>query len=290
MVTIKGLSMQYSKNDSPSLTDINLQVESGLFGLLGNNGAGKSTLMNIISTLLIPTSGSVEINGIVLERKTFREIRNKVGYMSQENGMYPNFSCYEALEYFSILNSVPKASTKDKINELLEYVNLQEQRNKKYKNLSGGMKRRLALAIALVNNPEIILVDEPTTGVDPIERIRMRNLLMKLAEQKTVILSTHIIEDIAYTCKMLGVLSSGRLLYKGSIEKLISLTSGKIWSYSTANEAEKTEIINSKNVISVNHIEGCYQLKILSSTVPITTAVEILPSLEDSFIALESGE
>lgn len=203
-IQIKNLSMEYKKGIK-SLNNINLSIESGIYGLLGENGAGKSTLMKILVTLLQPTEGIIDINGMRLERKNYEQIKGIIGYLPQELGLYPNLTVQESLEYVGILNGMKKDDYKKQINYYLEKTSLTEHRNKKNRQLSGGMKRRVGLIQALLHNPSILIVDEPTTGLDPEERIRIRNLLVDFAKNRTVLFSTHVTEDIAATCDKLCI-------------------------------------------------------------------------------------
>ena len=242
MIEIHNLSKQYKKTDFKSLDHISLTIDTGMYGLLGNNGAGKTTLMNILATLLKPSSGTVVINGMELIHANYDFIKKGIGYMPQENEMYADMTEAESIEYFTILNKVDIKKQKETCQNVIEYVNLASERKKKFKNLSGGMKRRLGLALALINDPPILIVDEPTTGVDPYERIRMRELLLQLSLTKTVIVSTHIIEDISYMCHKLAILNGGKLLFEGEIQTLLELAKGKIWIYKTSDTKELAEI------------------------------------------------
>ena len=204
-IKIENLCMEYKKGIK-SLDNINLSIESGIYGLLGENGAGKSTLMKILVTLLQPTNGMVDIDGIKLERKNYEQIKKNIGYLPQELGLYPNLTVQESLEYVGILNGMKKEDYQKQIDYYLEKTSLLEHRNKKNRQLSGGMKRRVGLVQALLHNPHILIVDEPTTGLDPEERIRIRNLLVDFANDRTVLFSTHVTEDLAATCDRLCIM------------------------------------------------------------------------------------
>lgn len=207
MIELLNVSKIY-KNETVALDNISLNIGEGVFGLLGRNGAGKTTLLRILTTIIKPTKGEVNILG-------------NVGYMPQEFGFYKEFTVKEIMEYICILRNIDYKRNKVSIEILLKNLNLKAQENKKYKNLSGGMKRRLGLAQAMIEEPEILIVDEPTAGVDPQERIRIRNLLLDYGKTHTVIFSTHIIEDIEHICTNLAILDYGKLLFCGSLDSAI---------------------------------------------------------------------
>lgn len=286
MIEIVNLSKQYKRAKYKSLENIFLSIDTGTFGLLGNNGAGKTTLMNILATLSLPSSGQVIINGIDLIPSNFVSIRKIIGYMPQENEVYDDITVDEAMEYFSILNKIASNKRKKNSQDILEYVNLASEKGKKYKELSGGMKRRLSLALTLINNPLIIIADEPTTGVDPYERIRMRELLLNLSQTKTVIVSTHIIEDISYMCHKLAVLNAGKLYFNGELDSILKYASGKIWTCKTT-EIKEVEYIRSKYMVlglTVNSKETL--IRIYSQKEPDIQALAAEPTLEDAYIVL----
>ena len=225
-ISIEHLNKNYGKQNV--LKDISLHIPIGMYGMLGENGAGKTTLMRILATLSEPTTGMVEINGIDIKRK--KEIRKIIGYLPQEFSIYPNMTVYSALDYLGILTELPNNIRKRRINELLKQVNLEHEKNKRFKNLSGGMKRRFGIAQALLNDPKILIIDEPTAGLDPEERLRFYNLLSELAVERIILLSTHIASDIEATCSKAAVLSSGTVVFEGQIEKLLQLGNGKVYT------------------------------------------------------------
>jgi len=219
-IEIKNLTQRYGKKTA--LKDVSLEIETGMFGLLGRNGAGKTTLMRTLVGLLPVNAGEIVLCGIPVSN--IPEVRNMIGYLPQEFSLYPNMKVDEVLDYIGVLSNMPKTVRRERIDELLEKVNLQSDRLKKVKSLSGGMKRRLGMAQALLHDPEILIADEPTVGLDPEERVRLRNLLAAEAEDKIVILSTHIVEDIEAVCKNTAILDEGRLVYDGTIDRLIGET------------------------------------------------------------------
>ena len=216
-IVINNLSKRYGKKEV--LSDISLSIPAGMYGLLGRNGAGKTSLMRILATLSVPTKGEVMINGVSIKETT--KIREMVGYLPQEFSFYRNMSVYEAMDYLGLLSNIPSKLRKKKIFTLLEQVNLQDNARTKVKALSGGMRRRLGIAQALLHDPQILIVDEPTAGLDPEERIRFRNLLSEFADERIVLLSTHIASDVESTCENIGVLNEGRLIWGGSTEELM---------------------------------------------------------------------
>lgn len=264
-----------------ALDKINLTFEEGMHGLLGPNGAGKTTFIRILSTLLPKTSGEVCYDGISVEDK--REIRKIIGYLPQEFSFYPGFTVYETLDYFASLSNI-KLSKKE-ILDRLEMVNLQELWKVKTKTLSGGMKRRLGIAVAMVGEPEVLIVDEPTAGLDPEERIRVRNMLSQLGKTKTVLLSTHIVEDIALSCKSLSVLNKGKLVYNGTVKDVVKNAERYVWSL-TVGFGEHEEYMDKYNVISTVVDGDKVYLRLLSKEKPSINASGVYPTLEDAYMIL----
>ncbi len=220
-ITISKLNKNFGSKTA--LEDVNLQIKIGMFGLLGRNGAGKTTLMRILTTLLTKTSGNISICGIPIERT--REIRRIVGYLPQDFSMYPNMTVYDAMDYIGVLSEIPLKVRRRIVPELLDKVNLYDCQKVRIRALSGGMKRRLGIAQAIINDPKVLIVDEPTAGLDPEERVRFKKLLKNTSENKIVILSTHIIEDIEETCEKVAILNNGRVIYNGNTEKLATMDS-----------------------------------------------------------------
>ncbi len=225
-IIIEHVDKFYGKKQA--LTDINLTIEQGMFGLLGRNGAGKTTLMKTLATLHGKQAGEITVCGIPIEQ--VKEIRGMTGYLPQDFSMYPSMTVYESLDYLGVLSGMEKEERKNQIAKLLTRVNLTAEKNKKVKSLSGGMKRRLGIAQALLHNPKVLIVDEPTAGLDPEERIRFRNLLCEVAEERIVILSTHIVGDIEATCEDIAIMNEGRILWKGTVGELIANASGKVFT------------------------------------------------------------
>jgi len=216
-IVISNLSKNYGEKQA--LSDVSIHIETGMFGLLGRNGAGKTTLMRIIATTLNKSSGSVTVCGYDISKA--KEIRKLVGYLPQEFSMYPNMTVYEAMDYLGVLSELPHKMRQEKIPVLLKSVNLDDCRKVRVKALSGGMKRRLGIAQTILHDPQILIVDEPTAGLDPEERVRFRELLSEIAENRIVILSTHIVEDIEKTCENIAVLDKGIIIFNGLLSAFI---------------------------------------------------------------------
>lgn len=216
-IEIKNLTKNYGQKQA--LKNINLTIEKGMFGLLGRNGAGKTTLMRILAAILCKTEGEVIVYGTPIEKA--KKIRSITGYLPQEFSFYPNLTVYEALDYLGVLSGMKKSERAERIPNLLKMVNLNGKKNTKIKALSGGMKRRLGIAQAILHQPKVLIVDEPTAGLDPEERVRFRKLLCDIAEDRIVILSTHIVEDIEKTCKNIAVLRDGEVIYNGTIDRFV---------------------------------------------------------------------
>lgn len=216
-IVIENLSKNFGSKQA--LKNVSLTINEGMFGLLGRNGAGKTTLMRIIVTLLNKTKGEVSVCGTPIGKS--KSIRRLVGYLPQDFSVYPNMNVYEAMDYLGLLSEVPKGIRRKRIPELLQKVNLDDCSKLKVKALSGGMRRRLGIAQALIHEPKILIVDEPTAGLDPEERVRFRNLLCEIADNKIVILSTHIVEDIEKTCDEIAILDKGNLFYNGTLKNFV---------------------------------------------------------------------
>lgn len=283
-IKIEHLNKNYGKRSA--LKDISLHIPVGMYGLLGENGAGKTTLMRILATMLEASTGTVQINGVDIKNK--KEIRKMIGYLPQEFSIYPNMTVYSVLDYLGILSELPKHIRKQRINELLRQVNLEQERNKKFKNLSGGMKRRFGIAQALLNNPQILIIDEPTAGLDPEERLRFYNLLSELAMDRIILLSTHIASDIEATCSNVAVLSSGTVIFEGQVKNLLQLGNGKVYA-TTIMQNELSQFKKKHHVISIHQNGTDVSCRFLSSTSPQKEWVSCQPTIEDSYMYLLSS-
>lgn len=288
-IETKGLTKRYN-NKATALNNVSLSIDTGIFGLLGRNGSGKTTLMRILTTLLEPTQGSVSVLGMSVSKENQDKIKRSIGYLPQEFGFYKDFTVSEILEYVCIMRGVDKTEQKKLINDTLEKVTLHNDRKKKYKQLSGGMKRRVGLAQAMLGNPPILIVDEPTAGVDPEERIKIRKLLSEYAENNTVLFSTHIIEDIEYTCNKLAVLDYGNLLFAGALDELLKIAEGKIYEcvFDTLDEFQKFETQHS--VISFKRDGTQTRAVVVSEKDSMPNSKPYRPSLEEAYVYITTDK
>lgn len=287
-IEIEHLSKTYSGNVQ-ALRDVHLTINSGLIGLLGPNGAGKTTLMRILATLLTPTTGTARIGEYDVRQGTDRrEIKRLLGYLPQELGLYPNLNAYEFLDYLAILKGMHNsAARKKRVNELLELVGLADVAKRKLKGYSGGMKRRVGLAQALLTDPAFLIVDEPTAGLDPEERIRIRTLLseLALAKERVIILSTHIVEDVGQTCRRLIVLHKGQVHYDGTPEDLAALAAGRTWQVTT-NGLRPEHL----TIVSLLPRANGIEYRVVGDPRPEDHATPLAPGLEDGYLWLMSGK
>lgn len=283
MIQVSNLTKQFSK-DVTALNQISLVIDKGIYGLLGSNGSGKTTLMRIITALLEPTEGSVHVLGMKSNRANCMEIKRNIGYLPQEFGFCKEFTVTEVMQYICILRGIGEAQKEKFIAEALEKVNMLDDKKKKYRQLSGGMKRRVGLAQAMLGNPAILIVDEPTAGVDPEERIRIRRLLGEYGQTNTVLFSTHIIEDIEYTCNKLAILEQGNLLFGGALEDLLKMTAGNIFEY-TFDSLEDFQDFDSRHPVISFKREGAETKAVFighENTVPNSKPYQ--PTLEDAYV------
>ena len=288
-IDIKGLEKRFNEK-TIALNNINLNIGKGILGLLGKNGSGKTTLMRIITTLMEPTKGNINILGLEYNKKNYEKIKKNIGYLPQEFGFYRDFTVLEIMNYLSILNNIDNSVKKDKIKKILNNVGMYDCRDKKYKQLSGGMKRRVGLAQAMLNEPKILIVDEPTAGVDPQERIKIRNLLNEYSQNNTVLFSTHIVEDIESTCNNLAILNEGNLVFNGDLKTLLDLAKGKLWECSFENlEAFNNFQIN-HNVLSYKREEDCIIAKVIDEKCPIKNSIPAKAYLEEAYVYITTRE
>jgi ABC-type multidrug transport system ATPase subunit len=282
-ISIRSLTHRY-RGSTVALRDVNLDIEQGMFGILGPNGAGKTTLIRILVTLLKPTSGRVLINGLDL-RKNRKQIRQMTGYLPQEFASFARLTVWEFLDYVGCLRGIrPRQKRQTKIEKTLEDVGLYEARDRKASKLSGGMKRRLGIAQTLISDPRIMIIDEPTVGLDPEERVRFRNLLSDLSRQeKVILLSTHIVGDISSTCSRIALLNEGRVVFDGAPFELAAKVQGKVWKVSVASQ--ELDFFKTKYpVISAIPSEAGYQLRIVAENFVDGPAESVEPNLEDAYV------
>lgn len=285
MICIHHLTKTYRGNVQ-ALQGVDLEIEArGIFGLLGVNGAGKTTLMRIVAGLLDPSSGEVTVFGNDLRtRQGKMRTKEALGYLPQEMGVYPSLTAREFLDYIAILKGVKgSAARRQQIDTLLEQVNLEDGGNRRLKEMSGGMRQRVGIAQALLGRPKLLIVDEPTAGLDPEERVRVRNLLGDLAQTTTVILSTHIVEDIGHSCSDLAVLFQGKVVFRGSPVQLAGAAEGKVWVI-TSQDGTKPD--HGLVVVSTRQMASGVQYRVLGNPDALYAAVPDEPSLEDGYIWL----
>ena len=267
-----------------ALNDVDLTIPPGMYGLLGPNGAGKTTLMRMLAGIVRPTSGTIRIGAYDGSTERGRTaVKHTLGYLPQDFGVYPDLNAREFLDYIALLKGLRDRTLRHKrIEALLETVSLTQVANRKLKTYSGGMKRRIGIAQALLNDPALLIVDEPTAGLDPEERIRFRNLLSDLGGNRTVLLSTHIVEDIAQTCQRLAVLKSGHIIFQGTTVDAIGEAQGKVWIITTSGYKPEGNF----TVVATLHMGNTVQYRVVGDLSPRAGAVPTEPTLEDAYVWL----
>jgi ABC-2 type transport system ATP-binding protein len=282
-ISIESLGKIY-ENGKPALKDINLEVPNGMFGLLGPNGAGKTTLIRILVTLLEPTSGRVLVNGADLQKER-RNIRAMLGYLPQEFRFFSRLKTWEFLDYIALLAGMKnRAERRSTVDRMLTQVGLFEARDRMANRLSGGMKRRLGIAQALIGDPQIVVIDEPTTGLDPEERIRFRNLISALGRQDIIILfSTHIVGDISSTCRNLALLRNGKVAYCGTPDELLRRAQGHVWRI--AASSEELETIRQRHTVvnTVAAVNG-WEVEVVAERLDGFEGTAVQPDLEHAYV------
>lgn len=270
------------------LKDIQLQIGTGLFGLLGPNGAGKSTLMNILSTILPMDKGKVTIYGFDLMKEE-KKVRELLGFLPQHFHPPGQFTGREFLHYVASLKGITEKQEREaQVEKVLEQVNLINQANEKIKHFSGGMKRRLGIAQALLGDPKFLMFDEPTAGLDPSERLRFRNILDKLRNDRTILLSTHIISDIELSCDQVGIMNKGEILYQGTTEDLANQAKDVVWEMAVPSE-DYDKIERQFRILASRKENDDVVIKILSKEMPFEKAYQVKPTIEDGYMAFIHG-
>lgn len=282
-IKIKDLTVRF-KNGTKAINHASLNIPGGIYGLLGENGAGKTTLMRVLTTVLKPTGGEVEIDGIRYTEANYKKIQQRIGYLPQEIDLYPNLSVRECLTYMGELEGIEKHELAKRIDYYLNKTSLREHQKKKIRQLSGGMKRRVGLIQALLNEPDFLIVDEPTTGLDPEERIRIRNLLVDFSKNRTVLFSTHVVEDLAATCNQLAVMKKGVFIYSGSTAELLSRANNHVWVCNVRNDEEVQKLQKRYHVSSKQYVENGIEIKFLCQGKPNVDCVPGVTTLEDAYI------
>ena len=285
---IRDISKTYP-NGVQALKKVTLTIPAGMYGLLGPNGAGKSTLMRILATLQEADEGSISLGGIdVLRQKD--EVRKTLGYLPQEFGVYPKVSAEELLDHFALLKGVADRSERREIvNALLRQTNLWEVRKQKLGGYSGGMKQRFGVAVALLANPKLLIVDEPTAGLDPAERVRFLNLLSELGENSVVLLSTHIVEDVSELCTRMAIIDRGEILLEAEPLRAIDELRGRIWRR-VVSRAELAGLEGEHAVISTKLLAGRTVVHVFSDTAPGPAFEPVEPDLEDVYFSTMAGQ
>jgi ABC-2 type transport system ATP-binding protein len=261
---------------------VSFTMTNGVYGLLGVNGAGKTTLMRMLTTLIKPTDGEILWDG----QDVFKmdgQYRKLLGYLPQDFGYYPDFSIYDYLMYIASIKGIRPAAAKERVKELLKQVGLFRARHKKMKNLSGGMKRRAGIAQAMLNDPKILILDEPTAGLDPSERIRFRNLISELSGDRIVLLSTHIVSDIEYIANEILLMKDGCITISGTADEVVSSMPERVWTFSVP-KAQIDAYLKAYKVANIKTIPGGAELRVLSTVRPNSAAVEVEATLEDVFL------
>lgn len=287
-LVLKNVEKKYK--DFVAVSDLTLSMKNGVYGLLGVNGAGKTTLMRMICTLIKPTKGEILCNGKDIYQMD-SQYRKLIGYLPQDFGYYPDFSIKDYLLYISSLKGLQRIVAEERTEYLINQVGLQKYQNRKMKNLSGGMLRRAGIAQAMLNNPRILVLDEPTAGLDPNERVRFRNLISELSEDRLVLLSTHIVSDVEYIANEILLMKSGCIKKRGSSTELIETMHEKVWICNVNKELASK--LNRDYKVSNIKMEGSnVVLRIIAEEQPIDGAVKTEPTLEDLFLSYfdEKGE
>lgn len=287
MLSIKNVSKKYSNNFT-ALSNFNLELDGGVIGLLGANGAGKSTLMKMIATVSKPSEGVITWNGRDIH-KNGDELRHDLGYLPQSFGVFPNLTAVEFLKYMAALKGLNMKKTVSRISELLDLLNLSEAAGRRIGNYSGGMKQRIGIAQALLNDPKIIIVDEPTAGLDPNERMNFRNTINSISKDKIIILSTHIVSDVESSAEKIVLMNKGKLICFCKNEELLNSLEGNVWEYSVM-ESELGDIKD--KFITGNIIRRNEEMvvRVMSETKPASDAIAVHPTLEDAYIYYTSGK
>ena len=277
---LDGLTKTFSS--FPAVNNLSYTMDTGVYGLLGVNGAGKTTLMRMLCTLLTPTSGTITWDGQDIF-SLGSAYRNLLGDLPQDFGYYPDFSVQDYLLYIASIKGLRPATARQRMQNLLEQVGLTQVRRQKMKKLSGGMKRRAGIAQAMLNDPKILILDEPTAGLDPKERIRFRNLISELAENRLVLLSTHIVSDVEYIADQILLMKDGSLVHHGTSQQLLAAAPTQVW-VCTVPRAQADQLLHQYPVVNLKTLPQGVQLRVLSQTPPVPEAHPAEMTLEDLFL------
>jgi len=280
-LSIENLGKQYGEN-TWGIRDLSLELEDGIHGLLGPNGAGKSTLMGILSTVMKPTTGTVYWNGTDIVESP-AAVRSVLGYLPQEFGVYPDLTLEEFLEYVAALRGLDSETASARIDEMITLTNLADVRGRKLKTFSGGMRQRVGIAQALLNDPDLLIVDEPTVGLDPEERVRLRSALANTASDRVVLLSTHIVPDIEATANELAILDNGRLVTHSAVDQFVDHVSGTVYEC-LVSQSELDTLREDYLVCSTVKRSDGIKVRLIAETSPPETAEEVPATLEDAYL------
>ena len=285
-LTITDLGKQY-RTDLWGLRNFSLDIKPGILGLLGPNGAGKSTFMRMLATITKPTDGTILWNDVDIVRSP-DTLRAVLGYLPQDFGVYPNLNAVEFLEYMAAIKGLDAATARKRIDELLLLVNLKDAAKRPLGGYSGGMKQRIGIAQALLNDPQLLIVDEPTVGLDPEERVRFRNLLSDLSGARIVILSTHIVSDVEATATRIALVNKGKLLCESAPEELLKELEGKVWEWCVSSD--DLMVLKHKHIVSgtIRRSDGV-QVRVVSASQPEPQAGRVSPNLEDAYLYFIGG-
>lgn len=279
-LSIDRVTKQYK--NKIAVDRISIKLTEGVYGLLGANGAGKTTFMRMVCGILTPTGGEIKVDGRN-NMEMGEEFRNLLGYLPQDFGYYPDFTAYEFMMYMASLKGLPSGKAKDKTRQLMEEVGLLQAAKKKIKTYSGGMKQRLGIAQAMLNDPKILILDEPTAGLDPKERVRFRNLIADFGKNKIVLLSTHIVSDVEAIADQILLMKDGQLKLTGTVSEMEQHVEGKVWEC-VRDEKETGHIVENFNVANMHHNRGETTFRIISETKPFENSISVKGTLEDLYL------
>lgn len=285
---LKAIELTKQYGSKTAVDHLSITLSNGVYGLLGANGAGKTTLMRLLCDIQTPTAGKITLDGKNIS-ELGEKYRNLLGYLPQHFGYYPDFTAWDFLMYVATLKGLGEKQARKKAAELLEAVGLDKERNYKIKAFSGGMKQRLGIAQAMLNNPRILILDEPTAGLDPKERVRFRNLISAFSKDRVVILSTHIVSDVEFIAEEIIMMKSGRILHFGKPQEITTEIDGQVWECTVpSNRAEQyTETLNVSNLRNIEN--NCTVLRVIADSQPMKNAELVQPTLEDLYLFYFKG-